>query len=187
MSNFVLDPSYSADQLRPQDRYVRAVVRATPDPPRPQFDRWYPARNSFYISGVAVVIVMGVGLVVLLPYIVSLIEAGVFWQTRNGVLLTVGLPFYLYFCATFVWQLYAWRLALYSGRRATARVRYVSSRSTYGTRGVWEVGLPTHSFEVKFNEASQEHSSWVHHLQEGDLINVLVHPMRNRVLLAYGP
>jgi hypothetical protein len=187
MSNFVLDPRNSSDQLRPQDRYVRAVLRAVPEPPRSDFDRWYPARNSFYISGLVMVLAMGIGLVILLPYIVSLIEAGVFWQTRNGVLLTVGLPFYLYFCTTFIWQLYAWRTALHAGRRATARVHYVSSRSAYGTRGVWEVHLPSQSFEVKFNEASQDHSSWVHHLQEGDLINVLVHPVRNRVLVAYGP
>jgi hypothetical protein len=151
-------------------------------------DRWFLYRDREYIL-VGILMVFGVGLAL---YFWSLLIGGETIRSTRVWILLLTSPIMLY-GIYFVWirQTFAWWVGTTQGRMAIAELQEVISRSVEGAlRGNWRVYVDGQAHDVRFGVTSRRDkgkTTWVQTIQPGDRVYVLLHPKKNKVLLAYGP
>lgn len=182
-------PVYTQAKLRSQDQIVRQVIWDYPLPPRIVADLWYPTRNFFYRAIATCAMLFTASLLVIIPYLLNLSQRGIFWQTPTALgFVILGPITFLVLWYLVIHPLYDWRVGLQFGRLARATVTSIETRpAPNSVRGTWQVWLDGHSFITAFRQFALEPDTWVQNLSEGDQVNVLLHPTRDKVLLAYGP
>lgn len=189
MSNAHIPSWGRPNNLRSQDRYIQEVLHQYPVAPRIFDDQWYPIKNWIYLWNATVFFVLIALLIYSLPYLRTLIDAGTFWGSPLGLgFVFFVIPGMLWWFFTLVEPWYHWRMGLRYGRMATAVVQRVTARpARTSVRGIWMIYGSHSTFTAVFGAFSHEHDTWVQHLREGDRIQVLLHPTKDKVLLAYGP
>jgi hypothetical protein len=189
MSQFSNRSSQSPDTLRQQDRIIRQILWQYPQVPRAIDDPWHPTRNSIY--GFLVVSVVSFSLITcgLWSSVFEALQNNAFWQSPIAMIAAfVGPLFIVAMWYMVIHPVYAWNVGLRWGRPAFAVVTFIDQRRTpTSARGTWEVHIDQRRFKATFRQVTLEGATWIKDLREGDRINVLVHPTRDRVLLAYGP
>jgi hypothetical protein len=189
MPPFSNRPSQSLDTLRQHDRIVRHILWKYPQTPRVVDDPWYPMRDYTYTLLMIFVVSFSLMICGLWFGVFETIQNSTFWQSSHAIIAAfLGPPFLVALWYQVIYPVYAWNVGLRWGRPTYAVVTVLEQKSPpIAVRGTWEVHIDQRRFKTTFRHVALEGATWIRDLREGDRINVLVHPTRDTVLLAYGP